>query len=380
MPVSAKKRKEMEQRIKHISFLIGLGMSGAEAGRRMGISTGQTVYAVRLAKKLHETLNAYTVLSSDDMLFSMLQCYATSEDEEMRALLKAYFPELTALRKMARGALLSHAYATTISGRVPPAYENLAYELFGPDTLWVKKRSTLETSVDKRLADLWEAFLRKITTKKSPIDSYRSAKYELIRMCSDASYYDVLLDFDAHAFCKAIIASIHTLLPREERVLQMYYGVDQAPMPINEIAIDFFVTGTRIHQIKAKALRKLKHPSRSKYFRGKIKTRKTLEERIDWLEKTISNLYQHQRIQQQKKSPIYWLDKDVVELELSVRISNCLEHADIKYIGELVQKSDFELSRIKNFGRKSLKEVKEILEEIGLTLGMDITGWTRPDS
>jgi DNA-directed RNA polymerase subunit alpha len=64
------------------------------------------------------------------------------------------------------------------------------------------------------------------------------------------------------------------------------------------------------------------------------------------------------------------LFKSVDELELSVRSANCLKHANIKYIGELVQKTEQEILATKNFGRKSLNEIKEILAEMGLNLGM----------
>lgn len=64
------------------------------------------------------------------------------------------------------------------------------------------------------------------------------------------------------------------------------------------------------------------------------------------------------------------LFRRIDELELSVRSSNCLENADIKYIGELVQRTEAEMLRTKNFGRKSLNEIKEILSEMSLSLGM----------
>lgn len=64
------------------------------------------------------------------------------------------------------------------------------------------------------------------------------------------------------------------------------------------------------------------------------------------------------------------LFKSVDELELSVRSANCLKHADIKLIGELVQKTEQEILATKNFGRKSLNEIKEILDEMNLSLGM----------
>ena len=64
------------------------------------------------------------------------------------------------------------------------------------------------------------------------------------------------------------------------------------------------------------------------------------------------------------------LFRPVAELELSVRSANCLQNADIKFIGELVQRSEAEMLKTKNFGRKSLNEIKEILHEMGLDFGM----------
>jgi DNA-directed RNA polymerase subunit alpha len=72
------------------------------------------------------------------------------------------------------------------------------------------------------------------------------------------------------------------------------------------------------------------------------------------------------------------LNKRVDELELSVRSANCLQNANIKYIGELVQKSEAEMLKTKNFGRKSLNEIKDILQEMGLSLGMKLDGWEPP--
>jgi DNA-directed RNA polymerase subunit alpha len=66
------------------------------------------------------------------------------------------------------------------------------------------------------------------------------------------------------------------------------------------------------------------------------------------------------------------LFRSVDELEFSVRSQNCLQNADIKYIGELVQKSEQEMLKTKNFGHKSLNEIKEILREMGLELGMKV--------
>jgi DNA-directed RNA polymerase subunit alpha len=72
------------------------------------------------------------------------------------------------------------------------------------------------------------------------------------------------------------------------------------------------------------------------------------------------------------------LKRSVEELELSVRSYNCLKNADIKTIGELVQKTEAEMLKTKNFGRKSLNEIKEILAEMGLSFGMKLDPEGRP--
>jgi DNA-directed RNA polymerase subunit alpha len=73
------------------------------------------------------------------------------------------------------------------------------------------------------------------------------------------------------------------------------------------------------------------------------------------------------------------LYRPVDDLELSVRSANCLQNADIKYIGELVQKTEQEMLKTKNFGRKSLNEIKEFLQEMGLSLGMKLDGFPARD-
>jgi DNA-directed RNA polymerase subunit alpha len=70
-----------------------------------------------------------------------------------------------------------------------------------------------------------------------------------------------------------------------------------------------------------------------------------------------------------------YLLKKVDELELSVRSANCLKNDNIIYIGDLVQKTEAEMLRTPNFGRKSLNEIKEVLSSMGLRLGMDIPNW-----
>jgi DNA-directed RNA polymerase subunit alpha len=81
-------------------------------------------------------------------------------------------------------------------------------------------------------------------------------------------------------------------------------------------------------------------------------------------------------VSDEEKGALYErLAKSVDEMELSVRSYNCLKNANIRTIGELVQKTEVEMLKTKNFGRKSLNEIKEILATMGLSLGMKLDGW-----
>jgi DNA-directed RNA polymerase subunit alpha len=74
------------------------------------------------------------------------------------------------------------------------------------------------------------------------------------------------------------------------------------------------------------------------------------------------------------------LAKSVDEMELSVRSYNCLKNANIRTIGDLVQRTESEMLKTKNFGRKSLKEIKEILTTMGLSLGMKLDSYPQPQN
>jgi DNA-directed RNA polymerase subunit alpha len=87
-----------------------------------------------------------------------------------------------------------------------------------------------------------------------------------------------------------------------------------------------------------------------------------LEETQEELDKINENLY-----------------RTVEELELSVRSANCLKNAGIKYIGELVSKTEAEMLKTQNFGRKSLNEIKDILCDMGLTFGMKVDAFPEPE-
>ena len=86
-----------------------------------------------------------------------------------------------------------------------------------------------------------------------------------------------------------------------------------------------------------------------------------------------------EEVEESEESPLNEnLYRTVEDLELSVRSANCLKNANITYIGELVQRTEAEMLKTKNFGRKSLNEIKQLLEEMELSLGMKIDEWEPP--
>jgi len=86
-----------------------------------------------------------------------------------------------------------------------------------------------------------------------------------------------------------------------------------------------------------------------------------------------------EEVEESEESPLNEnLYRTVEDLELSVRSANCLKNANITFIGELVQRTEAEMLKTKNFGRKSLNEIKQLLEEMDLSLGMKIDEWEPP--
>ena len=88
---------------------------------------------------------------------------------------------------------------------------------------------------------------------------------------------------------------------------------------------------------------------------------------------------EHALVEEEPK-PNENLFRTIGELELSVRAANCLKNANILYIGELVQRSEAEMLKTKNFGRKSLNEIKQILGDMSLSLGMKVEHWAPPET
>ena len=154
---------------------------------------------------------------------------------------------------------------------------------------------------------------------------------------------------------------------REAAVVQMAY---QDQLTLEEIAKKYDVTRERVRQILAKALRRIKF--RSKYLElgalaypeTKVKEDYKLyiaQMQNQWTyESAIEYINNHKP---EQYTPLY--QEDIIDLEFSVRTYNCLKRSRINTVEELLQKSEEDLMRVRNLGRKSLKEIKNRIESLG---------------
>ena len=146
-----------------------------------------------------------------------------------------------------------------------------------------------------------------------------------------------------------IAECMERLTPKETQVIRSRLGLDGMEKTLKQIGIEFSLTVERVRQIETKALSKLK-----RYILTIIKRK---EESIVNAEEVEDGIEQNNILQ-----------RSVDTLEISIRVFNCLHNAKVYTIGELVQKSEAEMLKFKNFSKKSLLEVKYAIHKIGLSL------------
>lgn len=195
-----------------------------------------------------------------------------------------------------------------------------------------------------------------------------------------------------------ILEVLTTLRPREEKVLKMRFGIGQEEKhTLEETGEKLGISRERVRQMEATALRKLRYPSRKKKLpiitmEEVQKSRQELTQKLAALYREIEevhkkmwkieqesiNLLERARLSRElrEKSSLKILEPKlstpINELEISLRVRNCLLNAGIKTISELIQKTETQLLRTKNLGHKTLAEIKGVLAEMGLGLGMKI--------
>jgi RNA polymerase sigma factor (sigma-70 family) len=158
---------------------------------------------------------------------------------------------------------------------------------------------------------------------------------------------------------------LRTLTEREEDVLRLYFGIGREACTMEELGKKYDVTRERIRQIIAKAFRKLRHPSRAGFLESLIQPYLLILR-----PPAVKTAPQGPQPLQLTPSMLYNLILTVEEAEFSVRADNCLKANNIRRIWELAQMTEADLQRSRNFGRKTLWEVKQVLAELGLSLGM----------
>ena len=201
-------------------------------------------------------------------------------------------------------------------------------------------------------------------------DSELPYPYNLIdAVCKE--HVDVILSEDVE---RGLDFALSTLTDREQTVLKFRF---QEYMTFSEVGKEFKVTNERIRQIEAKALRKLRHPSRMKYYKfgltgiEQYNSLKDIQKLIDEKKKELDNLnYEiEEAVKEMERIKVepYTPKKDgtlkggqsIEELDLSVRTFNCLRRYNIRTIGQLIEVAEKEeqLLKIRNLGRKSIDEI-----------------------
>ncbi len=181
---------------------------------------------------------------------------------------------------------------------------------------------------------------------------------------------------------KVIQEALQTLSPREQQALSLVYGLEQKAMSLHAAGKNISLSSMRVGQIRANVLQQLAHPRNRNlsYITGAV-TDAMLEQRLADTQAEAEEREKHAHqpgIGQYADAAASLSSLDsklslpVDELEFSTRVRNCMGNAGIHTVGKLVQKTERELLKILNFGRRSLKEVREALAERGLSLGMEV--------
>ncbi len=176
---------------------------------------------------------------------------------------------------------------------------------------------------------------------------------------------------------------IATLHPRQQDVIQKLFGINCERQTSEQIGEYSFVTRERIRQIEAKALHKLRQEARVRKLgivgkpvgnalQYELARREAIEVENQLALKQLETTdVEAQPSLEDDARALLTLTRNVEEFDLSIRTANCLQNANIVFIGDLVQCSEVGLLKIRNFGRKSLREIKEILYDLGLILCMN---------
>lgn len=297
-------------------------------------------------------------------------------DEQASAALKEWLGEDKLLAVISG---INYTMEQLLCPQYPPereGYAKLISSIFAHEGVFVQRMllypaGTPEAENVPYNVMVWRALLIQIASGEEPVPADEAALCRLLvrrALAEDRCQIRPIWDNQVFELIDCLLKE--TLTEREQQGLRLLFGLDGQPQSKRQVAIALDVTPSRVNQLEKTALRKLRqagHSQRRQLWVIAQPVGDALQREFKRREETAA------LARQQAETPInpalLW---SVDELNLSVRAANCLQNRDIKLIGELVQLSEAELMKAKNFGRRSLKEVEEALAGCGLHLGMRI--------
>jgi hypothetical protein len=359
-------QKVKEQRNILVSTLAYvIGMTVPMICELTGLTTTQVTYT-----RDRNPVEGVVPKTYEDRLMAAIRYIGKNRNSEVAKLLEGWEPIVTLQATVAGMIYLRLNELDAWKQSLRPGYRRLHRALTG-DKYWSQVDSY--KTVHKFAKSLWDSHLLKALNDEAidSIDAFVARASQLVDhfgSTDDIVTHPNMVQYMEHALETALA----TLSERDQRVLRLHFGIgEERQHTFEEIGgVLDGISGGRCQQIEAKALRKLRHS-----------TRMPIIETVGELKKQSVVLRRQQAVSTiEKEKPFFNTNLllRIDTLELSVRSANCLTYHTngIEYVWQLVQMSESELLRVKNFGRKSLKEIREILMDMGLTLGMKLDAET----
>lgn len=390
MPVSVEKQTELATRRRLVEVLVGLGVSTVQMADMMGVSFDD----VR-GDRRHLGSTTRPKTRSDDERFCMVwrrYLQGLREDDVVLTAVLARHPEMVRLRAFVKGSVSHHLFLMNVSVQLPEPYARLLNDVF--DRSSTERRLFADVLNDHDVNAQVDMFLRQLADESVEPSSVQrigsNVHHRVLQIVADHfTRAPIVLVSRSPTLIQAVDASVAQLPDRLKQVVYALYGVGSSCTDATsrtELAKEFGVTRGYVGELERLAKRKIR------LFCSPLPvltppTIQSLERENTSLEQTWNLAQMHRQALSQKPSDrlVSWastkdLDRLIGAWNLLRQTRNCLEGVGILYVGDLVQKTERELLMIQNFGRRSLKELKGILSDLGLKLDMDVGVWKRPTS
>lgn len=385
MSISQEKVAELEARRRLVRQLWQFGLSLAEIAQVLQ----KTVTMIKNDCRILGLAAKDRTMKSDQKLAALLQGYAEvvvgdgTRDDVLQQLLERH-PWIRELTAFVDGVVMNRLVMSNAGTQLPTGYARLLKTVFGEE-VYNEEINSPESNRREAITDLLRQVLGGLT-----LTSMHEARLHLVQIVAEQfDFGDVLLGFNPEATITVVDEVLETLSESDRELLRLRFGLGCDTRSVADIAEMRALRPDRIRGDISNALRVLRRPKHVRHLyqhldivRSAMRDRDDLMTRVVEQETEIRRLHERARelgvrltLPHPKQED---LDRHVDEFEFSVRTTNCLQHAKIRYIGQLVQRTEAQMLKIPLFGRKSLKEVKETLAEMGLSLGMKIDGWEPP--